>query len=282
MNRRWITLSFAGPGALVLALFFLTPLLVVGREGFIESGAAWGRVLKDPVFLQGLYNTLLLSITSAAFSLVVGFCVALHLSHLPENRRTAYLFLISLPLTFSGLIVAYGFILAFGRAGFITLLLAELGFDPATLAGFIYSPVGLGFAYTYFLIPRVVLLLLPVLVNFDQNQLAAAESLGAGRIKALWDVLVPQVLPTAAAAFCLVAAVALGAYGTALALVGTQVNILPLLLYSKISEAGSDFPAAAVISLILLSLCSLIMAVAEVYASAREEKDSPGLSRYMY
>jgi hypothetical protein len=41
--------------------------------------------------------------------------------------------------------------------------------------------------------------------------------------------------------FLVVAAVVFGAYGTALALVGTQLNILPLKLYSLISETGSDF-----------------------------------------
>lgn len=34
-------------------------------------------------------------------------------------------FVIALPLTFSGLIVAYGFILGYGRAGLVTQLLAE-------------------------------------------------------------------------------------------------------------------------------------------------------------
>ncbi len=142
--------------------------------------------------------------------------------------------------------------------------------DPAAFAGFIYSPIGLGFAYAYFLIPRVILLLLPVLVNFDRIQLLAAESLGAPRPRALMEVLLPQILPSLLTAFCLVAAVALGAYGTALALVGTQVNILPLLLYSKISETGADFPAAAALSLILLALCSLIMTAGELFASRRE------------
>jgi putative spermidine/putrescine transport system permease protein len=264
------------PGAVGLGLFFALPLAVVAIEAFLGGGSAFGRVLAEPVFWQGLSNSLGLSLTTAAVSLVVGFGVALHLSRLPEARRTAFLFLISLPLTFSGLIVAYGFILAFGRAGFITLLLAELGLDPAALAGFIYSPLGLGFAYAYWLIPRVVMLLLPVLVNFDVAQLAAAESLGAGRLRALGNVLLPQILPTALTAYCLVVAVALGAYGTALALVGTQVNILPLLLYSKLSEAGSDFPAAAALSLILLGLCSLIMVGAELFASLKESGHQAG------
>jgi putative spermidine/putrescine transport system permease protein len=64
--------------------------------------------------------------------------------------------------------------------------------------------------------------------------------------------------------------VALGAYGTALALVGTQLNILPLLIYSKISETGADFPSAAALSLLLLAMCSLVMGAGEAFASSRE------------
>ena len=60
---------------------------------------------------------------------------------------------------------------------------------------------------------------------------------------------------------------AIGAYGTALALVGTQVNILPLLLFSKISDTGSDFPAAAAMSVVLMSICVLVIAIAEIFFS---------------
>ncbi|MCC7276259.1 MAG: ABC transporter permease subunit [Alphaproteobacteria bacterium] len=265
-----VLLALGAPGAIVLVGFFLVPLAVVAAEAFGGDGRAFARVLGDPVFWRGLIGSLMLAATAATVSLAVGAAVALHLSRLGERTRLMLQFLIALPLTFSGLIVAYGFILAFGRAGFVTMLLAEVGVDPAAFAGFIYGPAGLAFAYAYYLVPRVVMLLLPVLVNFDQAQIAAAESLGAPRWRALADVLVPQVLPTALSAWCLVAAVAFGAYGTALALVGTQVNILPLLLYSKISEGGSDFPAAAALSLVLMAACTLVMAAAEAFAASRE------------
>jgi putative spermidine/putrescine transport system permease protein len=257
------------PGALVLGLFFVLPLGALVLEAAAGGRAAAG-ALADPLVRRGLAGSLLLGAGAAALSLVLGFAVALHLARLPERLRAALLFCVSLPLTFSGLVVAYGFILGFGRAGFVTLLLARAGVDPAAFAGFIYGPAGLAFAYSYYLVPRVVLLLLPVLVNFDEAQLLAAESLGASRWRALADVLVPQVLPTAFVAFCLVAAVAIGAYGTALALVGTQVNILPLLVYSKVSDVGGDFPAAAALSLLLLAVCSLVMGAGEGFAARRE------------
>ena len=52
-------------------------------------------------------------------------------------------------------------------------------------------------------------MILPVLVNFDKTQLIIAESLGATRMRAVLDIMIPQVLPTAVAVYCLVAAVAI-------------------------------------------------------------------------
>lgn len=259
----------AAPGTLIILFFFIVPLSVVTIESFADGTHAFTAIFTDTIFWKGLIGTIVLGLTAPAFSLLVGFGVAWHLSSVSENLRTSLSFWISLPLTFSGLIVAYGFILSFGRAGFVTLVLAEVGVNPATFSGFLYSPIGLAFAYSYYLIPRVVLILLPVLVNFDRNQITAAHSLGASQFEAIKDILIPQVMPSAVSAFCLVSAVAIGAYGTALALVGTQVNILPLVLYSRISDTGSDFPSAAALSVVLLTLCAIVLAAGELYVLRR-------------
>ncbi|MBE0691576.1 MAG: ABC transporter permease subunit [Aquamicrobium sp.] len=265
-----LTGAFALPGAVVFALFFLLPLAVVLVEAMSDGGTAFGRVWNDGVFWNGLRGSILLGLAAPFFSLAVGVPVAITLARLSPRMRTSLLIAISLPLTFSGLIVAYGFILLLGRAGFVTQLLAMAGFNPAVVGGFIFSPIGLGLAYSYYLVPRVVLIVLPAVRNFDTVQLRAARSLGAGSLRVLFDVLLPQIMPSLVAAFCLTSAVAVGAYGTALALVGTQVNILPLVLYSKISETGTDMPSAAVISIVLMAICGCIIALGEVFAAGRQ------------
>lgn len=262
--QRFRLFALAAPGAGVFALFFLLPVAVVVVSAFADGGAAFGRIARDPVFWNGLKGTLALGAIAPLFSLIVGFGVASALARMKPRARMAALIAVSLPLTFSGLIIAYGFILLLGRAGFVTLLLARLGADPASVGAFIFSPAGLGFAYSYYLIPRVVLILLPAISNFDGNQLLAARSLGAGPRRAIVDVMLPQIVPSLIAAFCLTCAVAVGAYGTALALVGTQVNILPLVLYSKVSETGTDLPAAAAISLVLVAISACVVSLAEV------------------
>lgn len=273
LQRRGLLLGLAAPGIILFTFFFIIPLLSVSWDA-VSSEGAFTRVLSNPLFIGGLANSAYLTILSASGSLLVGLLVALHLSRLPERPRTLLAFFIALPLTFSGLIIAYGFILVYGRAGFVTQILAFVGMDPATFAKLLFSPTGLAFTCSYYLVPRVVMLLLPVLVNFDWSQVTAAESLGATRREAILHILIPQILPTAFSAFCLIAAVVFGAYGTALALVGTQLNILPLQLYSMISESGTDFPAAAALALILTAICSSMMAIGEVVVAGGERDEA--------
>lgn len=271
LRHRGPLLGLAAPGVLTFFFFFIVPLLAVSWEP-ITSAGAFSRVFDNPLFTGGLANSAYLTLVSASCSLVVGLLVALHLSRLPERLRTLLAFFIALPLTFSGLIVAYGFILVYGRSGFVTQLLSYLGTDPVEVAQLLFSPTGLAFTCSYYLIPRVVMLLLPVLVNFDWGQISAGESLGATRRMAIVQILIPQIMPTAFSAFCLIAAVVFGAYGTALALVGTQVNILPLQLYSMISESGTDFPAAAALAIVLTAICSSMMAVGELVVAGKERR----------
>jgi putative spermidine/putrescine transport system permease protein len=264
----------AAPGLAVFALFFVLPMGWVAAEAIAGGWRGPAALLGSNAFWIGLRNSLALGVLAAAISIVIGAAVALRLARMAEGPRMVWQFLIALPLTFSGLIVAYGFILAFGRAGFVTLSLhAVLGVDPVAFSKAVYSPYGLAFVYSYYLIPRVVMMLVPVLVNFDSAQLAAAESLGATRWRTLRDVLLPQLSGPLASAYALVCAVAIGAYGTALALVGTQVNILPLQLFTMVSDAGSDFAVTAMLGLVLTAICTMVMGIAEWADQSRSQPD---------
>lgn len=263
-------LLLASPALAVLALFFLLPMGSVLFEATREEAIA--RFLTDGGLVGALGRSILLGSCAALAAAALAVPVALHMSRMAPRSRALVQVAVALPLTFSGVIVAYGFILVLGRSGFVTLMLAELGADPAAVGSFLYGPGGLVLAYVYYLTPRVILVMLPVLVNFDDRQLQAAQSLGASRARALFDILAPQVASTLFGAFCLVWAVAVGTYGTALALVGTQINILPLRLYAMVSDGGSDFPLAAATSLVLLVVCSLIMTLAEIGTAHSEAR----------
>lgn len=263
------------PAWIVLALFFVAPLLALLPEAGGNGGRAFLQLAADSLFWTGLRNTVLLGVVSGAVSAVVGAVLAVELARQPPQRRVWMMTLLGLPLAFSGLVIAYGFILAFGRAGFVTQILALAGADPAEVGSWIYTVWGLALAYAYYLIPRVALTVYPIFANLDMRPIEAARTMGASRVRAAFDVIVPEVLPSIFSAGCMVSAIAMGTYGTALALVGTQVNILPLLLYQKVSDSGSDFSGAAALSLVLLLCCSIFMGIGDSVVRRRERKLHP-------
>ena len=260
------------PAWIFMLVFFIVPLLALVPEAFSGGGSAFGRVFADDLFLAATRNTILLGLTAGVLSALVGTAIAIELARQPEHRRQWMMTLLGLPLAFSGLVIAYGFILAFGRAGFVTQIVAFLGADPANVGAWIYSVSGLGFAYAYYLIPRVALSLYPIFANLDERPLLAARTLGASKMRAFFDTVIPEVAPSILSSACLVAALAMGTYGTALALVGTQLNILPLLLLAKLGDGNADFAAAAAMSLILMGICVIVLGVGDVITSRREKK----------
>ncbi|MEY3665402.1 MAG: hypothetical protein RLZZ153_1584 [Pseudomonadota bacterium] len=264
------------PAYAVLGLFVLLPLAGLVLELLWDDTAVGTRLGEDRLVIDALRNTLLLGAGTATVSLVAGAILARSVARLSPGRRQLMLVLLGVPLTFSGLVIAYGFILAFGRAGFVTQLLAMAGADAASIGKWIYTTAGLAFAYAYYLIPRVALIMVPLFANLDRRPYDAALTLGAAPWRAWLDTDFRELAPSFAAVWCLICAVAMGTYGTALALAGTQINILPLLIFLKISDGGGDFPMAAALSLVLLTACLLVLGLGELLTRGRDRRLSNG------
>ncbi|WP_042300285.1 ABC transporter permease [Paraburkholderia kururiensis] len=258
------------PAAILFAVAFALPLASLVVAAFDGGGHAFGAVFGDPLVGDAIVRSIGLAAASGTLSTMVGIALAIALAGQSPQRRRLWLAVLGVPLAFSGLVIAYGFILTFGRAGFVTLLLAKLGADPARVGGVIYTTFGLVIAYAYYLIPRVALMLYPAFANFDRRPLDAALTLGARPWRAWIDVAWRELWPSVASAWCLVAAIALGTYGTAVALAGTQINILPLLMYLKLSDGQTDFSQAAVLSIVLTALCTCVLAMGEWIVRPRQ------------
>ena len=142
MNRSAIAL-LAAPAVALLALSFGLPMAGIAVDAFSDGLKAFARVVATPTFLPSLVGTLVLTVVASTLSIIVGVAVALHLSRMEERHRNLLAFVIALPLTFSGLIVAHCFILTYGRAGLVTQLLAMLGTDSKVVGKALFTPMGL-------------------------------------------------------------------------------------------------------------------------------------------
>jgi putative spermidine/putrescine transport system permease protein len=259
---------FLLPLAIWLILFLLVPLIFVVWESMRgETGwdlSVYTRVFTRKLYRESLKNSLFLSASTAALGTLVGLPLSYALYRTERKKRELILALLALPLTFSGLVIAYAFIILLGNSGFITMLLGRFfGIDTLEFSSFLFTWRGLLVAYLYFLIPRMILTMIAAWSEVDWSLLEAAEILGMKRMQAFFRVIFPLVRPSLLAGSSLLFAVSMGAFGTAFALVGTGVNIMPLLIYTQMSELSVNLQEANALAVVLTAVTTTLVVLYE-------------------
>lgn len=244
------------PLFIVLILFLFVPFLSVIKESFYDSSGNISFINYKNIFqkayIEALKNSLLLSITTSLFGVIFGTIISFYISKTRKNIRNWLITITSLPLTFSGLIIAYSFIITLGSSGTITLILQKIfGIKPLEFSSYLYTWKGLSIAYLYFQIPRMIITMISAWSNLDWSLIEAAESLGAGIFTIIKRIIIPILWPSILAGSVLLFAVSMGAFGTALALTGVSVNILPLTIYTQVSDISYNLPQADALSILL-------------------------------
>jgi len=128
---------------------------------------------------------------------------------------------------FAGVPLAFAFIAALGLQGVVTVLLKHFGIDLYAHGFNLSSMVGVGLCYVYFQVPLMIILITPALEGLRSEWQEAALNLGASKFGYLRHVAVPVLLPSFVGATLILFGNAFSAYATALALVGSTLDIVP-------------------------------------------------------
>lgn len=244
------------PLAAVLGFFLLWPLALVLWESLVIDGSFtlenYLTLFVRSLYRESLATSLLLSASTALLGTAIGLPLSYFVYKSGGRTKSFLLALTAVPLTFSGLVVGFAFIVLLGTSGFLTLILRELfGINPLEFSSFLFTWRGLVIAYLYFLIPRMILTMTAAWSNANWSLAEAALSLGAGPLTVLRRVIIPMLAPAILAGSSLLFAVSMGAFGTAFALTGIAVKILPLVIYTHVSELSADIAKADALAIIL-------------------------------
>ncbi len=210
-----------------------------------------------------LFNTVGLSLLVTFCTLALGGAVGIFLSRHKFAGRTVLLSLLTLPLSFPGVIIGFFMILLGGRQGLIADLSEALGTGRLTLA---YGFLGLFLAYLYFSLPRAIATYAAAAEKMDLALEEAARTLGASRYAILRDVWIPELAPTTLACAAIVFATSMGAFGTAFTL-ATKFEVLPITIYSEFTNYA-NFALAASLSIALGLVTWVVMYVARRYSGS--------------
>lgn len=195
------------------------------------------RGLLTPSILSALYLSLRLSLVTALLGCVLGLLLAAAVTRggLPDWLRGVTMTFSGVASNFAGVPLAFAFIATLGRLGLVTVLLRDWFGINLLAAGFnLISFPGLALAYLYFQIPLMVLIITPALDGLRKDWREAAESLGANGAQYWRMVALPVLWPSLIGTFALLFANAFGAVATAMALTGSSLSILPIILFAQI------------------------------------------------
>ncbi len=225
--------------------------------------AQYQAVLTNDYILQGFKNSITLSFISAVIALIVTLFAVYAIMRFSEPVREKILLLTNLTSNFSGIPLAFAFIVLLGNSGLFTLLFDKWGID--ALSSFsLYSWGGLLLIYVYFQLPLALMLLYPIYDGIQQQWKEAAALLGASTWQFWIKIGVPVMLPGIVGTFSVLFANAMGAYASAYALTNSSYNLVAIRIGSLIK--GDIFAQPE-----LASAIAVILAVTMVTAMLLSE-----------
>nr|WP_276523149.1 ABC transporter permease subunit [Lysinibacillus fusiformis] len=256
------SIAWLSPFLVLLLLFFLVPLLYMLITSFQNSDgftlAQYKAFFTNGYILQGFKNSITLSIISAIIALMVTLFAVYAMMKFSEPVREKILILTNLTSNFSGIPLAFAFIVLLGNSGLFTLLFEKWDID--ALSSFsLYSWGGLLLIYIYFQLPLSLMLLYPIYDGIQQQWKEAAALLGASSWQFWMKIGLPVMLPGIVGTFSVLFANAMGAYASAYALTSSNYNLVAIRIGSLIK--GDIFAQPE-----LASAIAVILAISMVTA----------------
>ncbi|MEU8516871.1 sugar ABC transporter permease [Kitasatospora sp. NPDC048722] len=283
-------LVWALPAAVFFVLFALTPLLLVAVLSFTSWDGIgelrfngldnWRTLLHDPVMLQSVWTTLLLTalgvVTQTPVSLLLGVWAAGH----QRNRAVlSAVYFVPLLLSATAVSVVWRAVLDpnFGVPAQLTWL-----FGDGNLLGSRSGAIGvLTFVGVWQFTPLHALIYQGGARAVPQVLYQAAAVDGAGRVRQFFHITLPQLRNTVITSVILMVVGGLTTFDTVLILTqggpGTDSTVTAYYMYQKAFK-GFDFGTGSAIALVLVVVATLIsLAVVRLSGYDRMRGTAEGL-----
>ncbi len=223
-------------------LFLIIPSLSIFYKSFTTTDGqfTFDNVLKlftRTDLLRSYQVTINISLFTAFVGGLFGFFLAwaVIFGNLPRFVRSFLTTFSGVASNFAGIPLAFAFIATMGQTGLLTRWIETLFHFNLYENGFtIYSFWGLSIVYLYWQFPLMVLIVSPSLIGLKKEWREAAENLGASSWQYWRYVALPILTPALLGTMILLFGNSFGAYATAYALTGANINLVPIVVGSQI------------------------------------------------
>ena len=254
-----------GAALLWLGLLVLIPLaaLVWRASGLGLSGIL--SIAAQPRVAAALELSFGLSLLAAALNVVLGGVVAWVLTRYAFPGRRLLDAAVDLPFALPTAVAGIALTAVYAPNGWIGVPLDALGLKVA------FTPLGIFVALVFIGLPFMVRSVEPVLSEVEPEIEEASATLGASRLRTIFQVVLPPLVPAFLTGFALALARAVGEYGSVVFISGNipfVSEIAPLLIVVRLEEF--DEAGATAVATIMLALSfALLLLINLVQARVR-------------
>ncbi len=203
----------AMPVALLTILILWPTLRMIAATLNVDGGPSISRYIaffSDAYSMANLRYTVLMALISSLTALTLSFGVALYLRFSAGRISTMIHALSLFPLFVPSIIISYALVRFLGPNGLFQLLLEQVGFTHYRTP--YLTPTGPFLAFVWENVPLPMLVLSAGLTQISDHAVEAAKDLGAGPLRILAQILLPQMRRSLVIAFALIFLGIIGAY----------------------------------------------------------------------
>jgi len=230
------------PFFLFTFLFLLYPSSTIAIRSFQDSKThAFTfqnilNLLHSPLLINAYSISIRISLVTSLGGGIFGFLLAYSAIRggLPRFMRSSLMTFCGVASNFAGVPLAFAFIALLSPTGMLTNWLRALGYNPYFHGFTLYTFWGLSLVYLYFQFPLMVLIIAPAIDGLRREWLEASENLGASSFQYWRYVAFPILLPSILGSMVLLFGNSFGAYATAFALTGGQINLVTIVIGSQL------------------------------------------------
>ncbi|GAB1484545.1 hypothetical protein MASR2M78_33630 [Treponema sp.] len=202
--------------------------------------------------------------------MIMGVPTAFFISRRSTKTKSFLMALSIFPLLTNSVVRAFAWINILGRNGVINTLLLSWKFidKPLTL---LYTEFSILMGTIYLFLPLMLITLVGSMDNIEVDVTEAAESLGAGRIRTFFKIVLPLSLPGILVGGVLVFTGSITAYTTPNLLGGNKNMLLATLIYQR-AMSLSDWTGAGVIALVMIVMTVAAVKLMQIAAGRLDKR----------
>ena len=244
-------------GAIVLFSFWSQDFLTLDTTLTLKNyREAW----EKPLYGVLLQRSLIISLTVTLVTVVLAFPIAYFVSfHVAPNRKSLWLFLITIPFWTSYLLRVFLWKVILGFNGVLNSGLTGLGLIDEPLTFILYNANAVVITLAHAFAPFAILPIFVALERIDRSLLEASQDLGESKLTTFLRVTLPLSVPGIVGAVLIVFIPTIGDYVTPRLVGGPEGAMIANMIQTQFLRLNNApmGAALAVISMVSVTIISL-------------------------